>query len=167
MNIIIKKMETEEEIRGKAYVHWKAWQEAYPGLIDQEYLDRLTLEVCEKTAYRWLDNILIDKDGEHVIGFAGYGPCRNDDLKNAGELFALYILKEYYGKGVSDQLMDAVLEELKKYPVTAVWVLKENKRAIRFYERRGFRKDGTIEALQLGAPVTEIRMIRKQQEPEE
>ncbi|MDG3132024.1 GNAT family N-acetyltransferase [Streptococcus suis] len=25
--MIIKSMETEEEIRGKAYVHWKAWQE--------------------------------------------------------------------------------------------------------------------------------------------
>lgn len=42
MNIIIKRMETDEEIRGKAFVHWKAWHEAYPGLISQEYLDNLT-----------------------------------------------------------------------------------------------------------------------------
>ncbi len=28
---IIKPMETDEEIRGKAYVHWKAWQEAMQG----------------------------------------------------------------------------------------------------------------------------------------
>ena len=43
MDIEIKKMETEEETRGKAYVHWRAWHEAYPGLVSQEYLDRLTL----------------------------------------------------------------------------------------------------------------------------
>ena len=38
MNIIVKKMETDEEKRGKAYVHWKSWQEAYPGMVSQEYL---------------------------------------------------------------------------------------------------------------------------------
>ena len=25
MNIILKEMETDEEIKGKAYVHWKSW----------------------------------------------------------------------------------------------------------------------------------------------
>ena len=167
MNIIIKKMETDAEIRGKAYVHWKSWQEAYPGMICKEYLDGLTLEECEKTAYRWQDNILIAKDGERVIGFAGYGRYRNSELTNTGEIFALYVLAEYCGKGTGDQLMVAALDRLKEFPETAVWVLKDNKRAIRFYERWGFRRDGREEILHLGEPVTEIRMMRKQQETEE
>ena len=48
MNIIIKRMETDEEIKGKAFVHWKAWHEAYPDLVSQEYLDNLTYEKCER-----------------------------------------------------------------------------------------------------------------------
>ncbi len=40
----IKKMESDEEIKGKAYVHWKSWQVAYKGIVDQNYLDSLTLE---------------------------------------------------------------------------------------------------------------------------
>jgi hypothetical protein len=40
-------METEDEIKGKAYVHWRAWHEAYPDLVSQEYLNQLTLEKCE------------------------------------------------------------------------------------------------------------------------
>ena len=40
MNIILKKMETEEETRGKAYVHWKSWQEAYPGMVAQACQDQ-------------------------------------------------------------------------------------------------------------------------------
>ena len=167
MDITIKKMETEEEVRGKAYVHWKSWQEAYPGLIDPEYLDRLTLESCEKTAFRWRDNILVAKDRDRVIGFAAYGRYRTDELKDAGEIYALYILAEYYGKGVSDRLMNAALARLKEFPDTVVWVLKDNKRAIRFYERWGFRTEGRAETLHLGSPVTEIRMIRKQKESEE
>ena len=49
--------------------------------------------------------------------------------------------------------------QLRPYRKIAVWVLKENLRAIRFYERCGFRPDGREETLQLGSPITEIRMI--------
>ena len=44
MSLILKRMETDEEIKGKAFVHWKAWHEAYPGLVSREYLDAFTLE---------------------------------------------------------------------------------------------------------------------------
>ena len=64
MSIVIKKMETEEEIRGKAFVHWKSWQEAYPGLIKKDYLDRLTIEKCEQIAFNWQDGLLVAKDEE-------------------------------------------------------------------------------------------------------
>ena len=112
MDIVIKKMETEAEIKGKAYVHWKSWQEAYPGIIDQRYLDSLTLDKCEKIAFRWTDNIIVAKDGDSVIGFVGFGEYRNDELVNAGEVFAVYILSQYYGKGVGYRLMQAAHAEL-------------------------------------------------------
>ena len=51
MTIIIKPMETDEEIRGKAFVHWKCWQVTYPGLVSQAYLDKLTLEKVEEMAF--------------------------------------------------------------------------------------------------------------------
>ena len=41
----------------------------------------------------------------------------------------------------------------------AVWVLKGNDKAIRFYERYGFRFDGTESEIELGTPNTEIRMV--------
>ena len=159
MSIIIKKMETDDEIKGKAYVHWKSWQEAYPGIVDQKYLDELTLEKCEEIAYRWLENLIIAKDGERIIGFVGYGKYRNDELLQTGEIFAIYLLEEYYGQGIGYQLMQAGLSQLKEYPQVAVWVLKENKRAIHFYERCGFQKDGREETIVLGSSVVEIRMI--------
>lgn len=160
MKITVKKMETDDEIRGKAYVHWKSWQEAYPGLVDQEYLNQLTLEKCETISYKWTENILIAKDEEKVVGFAGYGKYRNEELENTGEIFAIYILKDYYGKGVGQILMKEALDMIKEYPKTAVWVLKGNDRAIRFYEKCGFQCDGREEEIKLGTYVTEIRMIR-------
>jgi ribosomal protein S18 acetylase RimI-like enzyme len=158
-NLEIKKMETDDEIRGKAYVHWKSWHDAYPGLVDQEYLDALTLEKCEKIAYNWPDNLIVAKDNGRVIGFVGYGD-RGDEAPNTGEIFALYVLAEYYGKGVAQKLMKAGLQQLTNYPQVCLWVLKKNKRAIRFYEKCGFVP--TVEELvssNIGA--TEIRMILK------
>ena len=159
MNIRIKKMETDEEIRGKAYVHWKGWHEAYPGLVSQEYLDKLTLEKCEKMAYSWTDGILIAKDGERVVGFVGYGD-RGEEAPDVGEIFALYVLSAYYGTGVGQQLMEAGLEQLKGYPQVCLWVLKDNARAIRFYEKCGFRATGE-EMVSPNISAEEIRMVLK------
>lgn len=157
MNIIIKKMETDDEIKGKAFVHWKSWHEAYPGLVDQEYLDALTLEKCEKIAYSWPNNLIVAKHEGRVIGFIGYGD-RGNEAPNAGEIFALYVLSEYYGKGVAQQLMKTGLEQLNHYSQICLWVLKENQRAIRFYQKCGFIPDGQeLNSPNIGA--TEIRMV--------
>lgn len=161
MNVEIKKMETEEETRGKAYVHWRAWHDAYPGLVRREYLENLTLEKCEKIAFDWPDNLIIAKAKDSVIGFVGYGD-RGDEAPDTGEVFALYILSEYYGKSVGRQLMDAALQRLREYPQVCLWVLKENKRAIRFYQKCGFCPDGK-EIYNSNIAATEIRMILKQQ----
>ena len=157
MNIIIKKMETEDEIRGKAYVHWHAWHEAYVNLVNQDYLDKLTLEKCEEMAFKWHDNMLVAKDGDRVIGFVGYGD-RGEEAPETGEIFALYVLSEFYGKGVGRQLMEAGLSQLKGYPQICLWVLKENKRAIRFYQKCGFIPDGK-EFVSPNIGAAEIRMV--------
>lgn len=138
MQITLRKMETDEEIRGKAYVHWRGWHDAYPGLVSDAYLEKLTLETCEQKAFQWRDNILVAKDGERVVGFAGYGEAD----PTTGELFALYVLKEYWGTGVAQMLMQAALEQLSAYPKIGLWMIKGNDRAFRFYEKCGFRPTG-------------------------
>ena len=158
MEIVIKKMETDEEIKGKAYVHWASWHAAYTGLIDHAYLDKLTLEKCEEIAYRWLTNILVAKDGERVIGFVGAGSYRDRTVADTGEIFALYVLPDYYGTGIGKMLTDAAIATFSDYPKVLLWVLKENKRAIRFYEKYGFRPDGEESRLD-ALNASEIRMI--------
>ena len=159
MNITIKKPETDEEIEGKGYVHYKSWQETYPGLIDQKYLDSMSVEKSVAVAYRWRDDdMFVAKDGEAVVGFVCFGKCRDDDLTDAGEIYAIYVLAKYYGKGVGRALMDAALEQLVQ-PRVAVWVLQGNERAIRFYRKCGFVLDGMKKALKLGTAVYELRMV--------
>ena len=157
MDIVIKPMKSDSEIRGKAYVHWKAWQDTYSGLIDRTYLDNLTIKKCTDMAFRWPDNILVAKEKDKVIGYVGYGVCK--DLPETGEVFAIYILKEYYNKKIGYALMCAAFEKLSEYNKIAVWVLESNQRAIKFYERCGFQFDGTRKQIKLGTINKEIRMV--------
>lgn len=159
MNLIIKPMETPAEIEGKGYVHWKAWQEAYTGLIGQSFWEGWSLERCVQRAYGRPGNTLVAKDGEKVIGFVSYGSYRWEDLPGAGEVGAIYILQEYYGQKIGYALMQETLKCLARYDRIALWVLKGNERAIRFYEKCGFRFDGGEKADNLGKPVTELRMV--------
>ena len=69
------------------------------------------------------------------------------------------MLADYHGQKVGYELMNAAINKLSDYKKIAVWVLKGNERAIKFYERYGFRFDGTEQEIMLGTPNTELRMI--------
>ncbi|HEL2738655.1 TPA: GNAT family N-acetyltransferase [Streptococcus suis] len=158
--MLIKLMETNKEIQGKAYVHWKAWQEAYADLLPQDFLQKTyTLERCQDWAVRYPQNILVALVDEQVVGFACYGASSQEDLQEAGELYALYVLADYYDQGIGYQLMQAALEKLQSNRRVSLWVLEGNARAISFYEKVGFRFDGISKTVKLGADRTEYRMV--------
>ena len=158
MKIIIKTMETPEEIEGKSLVHWQTWREAYDDLLPAEFQETMTLERCRFFSQKYPENTLIAMDGKKVVGFISYGNFRDEAIQ-AGEIIALYVLKDYYGKGVSKQLMHAAFVALDQFSEIYLWVLKDNKRAIAFYQKMGFTVDGPEKILELGKPVKELRMV--------
>lgn len=157
----IKEMVTDEEIAGKAYVHWKAWQEAYAGLLPKDFLDRRSLEQCQKWARSYPQDILVAVVEGQVVGFASYGRSGSADLGAAGELYALYLLEDYHGQGIGFALMQAALDRLAVYSTIVLWVLEGNQPAIAFYEKVGFVLDGVTKLVQLGQEKTEYRMVLK------
>ena len=155
--LILKPMETEEEIRGKAFVHWKSWQESYAGLVDADYLSRLTLEGCVERAFRWSADTWVAKLDGQVVGFACCGPDRENP--GSGEVYAIYVLEAFQKQKIGWRLMRLCLEELRGCGRVFVWVLEGNDKAIRFYEQVGFRRDGAEKTLILGTPVKCVRMV--------
>jgi GNAT superfamily N-acetyltransferase len=59
-------------------------------------------------------------------------------------LDGLYVVPEWWGKGVAAELHDHGLEIVRDLGSAQIhlWVLEENARARRFYERRGWRENG-------------------------
>jgi GNAT superfamily N-acetyltransferase len=77
-----------------------------------------------------------------------------------GELYAIYALPEAWGSGAGPALMKAALGALRDrgFATAQLWVLEDNPRARRFYEREGWTDDGgRREEEFLGVPITEIR----------
>ena len=158
MVITVKQMETPEEIESKSLVHWQTWREAYDDLLPPEFQETMTLERCRFFSQKYPANPLIALDGMKVVGFISYGNFRDETIQG-GEIIALYVLKDYFGKGVSKQLMHAAFAALDHFSEIFLWVLKDNKRAIAFYQKMGFSFDGQEKILDLGKPVKELRMM--------
>ena len=158
MTVIIKSMETPEEIEGKSLVHWQTWREAYDDLLPAEFQETMTLERCRFFSQKYPENTLIAMDGVKVVGFISYGNFRDETIQ-AGEIIALYVLKDYYGKGIAQKLVKAALTDLDHFSEIFLWVLKDNKRAIAFYQKMGFTFDGQEKTLELGKPIKEKRMV--------
>ena len=59
MKIIIKTMETPEEIEGKSLVHWQTWREAYDNLLPADFQETMTLEKCRFFSQKYPENTLI------------------------------------------------------------------------------------------------------------
>ena len=162
-SISIKSAETDEELCGLGYVHCTSWQEAYRGIVCDQYLDTMTVAATTARARKFPENTLVAKDQEKVVGFAVYGPSRDEDLPDAGEVVAIYILSEYYGRKIGYRLMKEACSRLSEYDTIFVWVFEENERAIRFYHRYGFEFDGCRKQWNLGTPVSIVRMVMKRE----
>lgn len=120
-------------------IYEESWKYAYKGIIPQNYLDNLPVgkwvNHLSKPNMRSL--VIIDKD--QYIGTTSFCKSRFLEFQEYGELVSLYLLPEYIGKGYGYQLLDAAVTELKKeYNDIFLWVLEENYRARKFYERNGW-----------------------------
>jgi len=117
------------------------------------YLD----EYKGKTFYYVAEN-----DGK-IIGNLVLSGCRDDDKANAGEIIAIYLLPEQWDKGFGRQMMEYAVMELENlgYNEIVIWVLEENHRARRFYEKCNFIPDGTQKELCIDKPLIVVRYVNR------
>jgi ribosomal protein S18 acetylase RimI-like enzyme len=135
-----------------AELHVRSWQEAYRGLMPDEFLDRLDprdraerygFESSEKGAPTTV--LAIVGGEERFAGFVTFGASRDGDLPDHGEIAALYVDPDRYGGGIGRLLMAEARRRLidLEYTEAFLWVLQGNDRARGFYESEGWSPDGS------------------------
>ncbi|HVS78245.1 MAG TPA: GNAT family N-acetyltransferase [Steroidobacteraceae bacterium] len=142
-----------EDAMPVARVHVRAWQAAYRGLMPDDYLRGLSAEDrARRYDFAGLDparpRTLVAIEADTVLGFATVAPARDEDAVGQGELCALYVEPDCWGRGVGRALASAARAELCRvgFRSAVLWVVAGNARATRFYEADGWTPDGSRRA---------------------
>jgi GNAT superfamily N-acetyltransferase len=156
-----------------ADIHVRAWQEAYRGLIPDEFLDALdpedrartyTFEADDPDAPTTLVAVQEGEDcGEIILGFATFCRSRDADAPDHGEVVALYVDPDRYEGGVGRMLMAEARRRLWEagFAEALLWILDGNDRAARFYEGEGWAPDGDTRVEQPYGIVSNVRRFRR------
>lgn len=157
-----------EDALAIAGVHVRSWQAAYRGLIDDDFLDRLRPE--ERAArYEFgaeraeAPRTIVALEDREIIGFATTGPCRDEDAREAGELYALYVDPPRWRSGAGRLLLAEATERMRRENLreAVLWVLRGNERAEHFYELGGWRRDGAERWEQPYGVVSRVIRMRR------
>lgn len=150
-----------EDVAAVAEVHVRTWQAAYQHVFGAERLAGIDPSARERFARRFAtdadyDAFVAEDDGR-IVGFVACGTAEGEAQQR--ELFAIYVLPEAWGTAAAPGLMRAAVEAMRDRgaPDAILWVLDDNPRARRFYEREGWRADGTAESEYLGLTVPLVR----------
>jgi len=100
------------DARGIAEVHVRSWQAAYAGIVPDEDLARLSVDLREQFWAQILSKglratfVLVNRD--LVVGWSGFGPARDEDCDPilVAELHGIYLLPEYWSMGYGNSFTE-------------------------------------------------------------
>ena len=125
----------------------KLYLKSYKNLEEYSY----THEEDVKVYINWLlrrdvAGLFVVKDGDKIVGFMAidgnwYSKKYN---KVVGAIHEIFVDPDYFDKGVGSMLMEKAIEYFKQRNLDLIelWVGDKNEKAMKLYEKFGFRKDG-------------------------
>jgi GNAT superfamily N-acetyltransferase len=132
------------DAEGIARVHVESWRTTYKGIMPDDVLANLSIEERAATRRQQLSNpesrsiaYVAEADGQ-IIGFVIGGPERTGHAVYTAEIYAIYLLQAYQGRGIGRALVQAVVGWLldKGYTAMLIWVAAKNP-ATNFYAALG------------------------------
>lgn len=153
--------------------------------MPDEYLDQLS---PDERATMWAEGLqrpprprsarfVAEDESGNVVGFITVGPAGADQESEEGEVYALNVDPDFWGRGLGRALLAAGVSALADAGFTQaiLWVHPGNERARHFYERVGWVFDeGEREQEVFGVTVPEVRyrlritgLSRERRRPEE
>ena len=149
METMIRKVQ-QGDANALAYIQTESWKAAFAGILDAEMLAKCTdIDRATSMYQRLLDEnkgngyLLTVNEKPHCIAY--WDAARDPEFAGKAELICIHSLPDNWHKGFGSQMMDFVLDDIKKagYSEVVLWVFRDNLRARAFYEAKGFILKGT------------------------
>lgn len=137
------------------------WNSAYKGIISDEYLANMNIEVISESWRQAIDanrsNIYVYKENNQILGVIRFGKAEKFDSNDMGEVFVLYVKPEEKRKGIGSQLLRYAQNQLveNKYKKMIIWCLKGNIQGSNFYKKHGGEKIEERDFIVRGTKVRE------------
>jgi ribosomal protein S18 acetylase RimI-like enzyme len=140
-----------DDTREIQMILYRIWLVTYPNKeagitledIEERFRERLTEEAIEKRKQKFLENasqkefFLVAKDGDTMVGVCGIWI-----KEEYNQLWAIYVLPEYQGKGIGRMFWNEVVRLFDPEKKIIVQVATYNEKAIGFYKKLGFVDNG-------------------------
>lgn len=149
-DLVIRPAELKDA-QGIAKVHTTTWQTAYREMIPNSFLDSLSIE---KRTIRWREILAKPEENSQtfvalvdgkIVGFCSVSYCRDSDMsKETGELWSIYVDKNFEGKGIGSSLLNRGIDYLisEGFKKATLWVLTANTKTREWYEEKGWVVEG-------------------------
>jgi ribosomal protein S18 acetylase RimI-like enzyme len=162
--VLTVRVATPQDAADIVRINVHGWRLAYAGIVPDDVLAAMDVTArVERYRQRMGQSSqfesLLAQDSGATIGYTSLGPYRIGQhegvlSRRVGEVVAIYVDPPRWGTGAGRALMDAALARLaaRGFSSVRLWVLADNGRARRFYERAGFTPDGARAAYPVTRP---------------
>ena len=116
----------------------------YPNEIKMSYEDEK--EHIKKVKSSETSNYFVVMKNNKIIGCIGFNGNTARKMKHYGTI-GISVLKEYWGRGIATTLLEKLISWSKEKGIKKINldVFENNERAIKLYEKFGFKLEGCIE----------------------
>ncbi len=128
------------DVYSMSRIYVQTWQDTYLGVLPYDYLHAMSVAHYQKAFLDELSSRQVisfaAEDSGRVIGFITGGYERKGDVIYSGEIYTLYVLKNFQRLGIGAKLVAALATQFNHLGIYSmlVWVLKQNPYR-RFYEK--------------------------------
>ena len=143
-----------EDMKRLGHIMSVSFRTAFAAFVSQE-----TLDACaqEDNCIALLEGIFREGQMHFLIG-GDSGMLVWQKTEEGAEIVAIHSLPESWGTGLGRAMLETALDQIGEGTVF-LWAFRVNRRARRFYEKHGFRWDGSQRVSEFDGAV-EVRYVR-------
>ena len=131
------------------------WQTAYKGLIDDNFLNNMSVEIMTKNweinieSQNEVNNIYVYEESNKILGIIRFGKPDDSSSNYNAEIHVLYVEPSLKRNGIGSRLFAFAKSYFVNKNTTdmIIWCLQTNLPSIKFYEKMGGKIVATRKAV--------------------
>ena len=156
---------TIADVPAIARVYVDAWKTTYQGLVPELFLKGMTFDFALKIFMESFEDkvhsyqVLVAETSEgKMVGYADFGRERSHPESGEGELYGIYLLKEFQKQGIGGELFERARQKTAEAGLKplVVWVLDQSPYR-KFYEKTGGKLRPGVKTL--GPTGSQVQLV--------